>query len=119
MHLERLESAALAVIDRINSSGVLHNDIKPANFLLGGPRGVMAVDFAFSEISSKWTERMCVQEMFERKVVNRPGANSPRGSICQWGLKSQRGVTSQRVVNLPRYIPPRAVTTRLLGGRGI
>ncbi len=46
-----LEESALAALDRVHAAGVLHNDVRPANFLRAGHGRVVLTDFAFAELS--------------------------------------------------------------------
>lgn len=83
-----LEQAALAALDRVHTRGVLHDDVKPPNFLRGQRGRVVLTDFEYSELSSsksgQQAERALVpgflrrhREMFLKDNLRKPGMPPP------------------------------------------
>lgn len=74
-----LEQAALAALERVHARGVLHNDVRPQNFLRAGRGRVVLTDFAFSELSGSESdlqeERAKIRGFlsFQRELLSRLG----------------------------------------------
>lgn len=81
------EGGVLAVVDKVHARGVMLNDIRPDNFLTGGPYGVMAVDFAFAKLGvdrkNLVSERNEAGRMLREMLRRKGNGHTAKGPITR------------------------------------